>query len=276
MIGIEIKRGVVATFERLSARENLNILNVLWEGKTAAVIREDEGIILIFPDLDDTAYFPKSMLHKLIGYASHELGHIWFTDRGPWTLAEDQHGKFLGRLINGLEDPRIERCVYESNKLPNSRNLFESLISQIVPKNCDPNDVENYPFYLAVDGRRLNGYPLSSIVEKSKHAGILLDAVNEAHRAKDTKEIVGVATKLFNQLKKEHKNLDKQMEEQKRQGGSGENGAEKNAENGTGKGRGISVDLLEHLDVPECKADKKYHRPNIAKPVTYKFPWEAS
>ena len=112
MLGVEVKRSTVATFERINAQQDLNIIRVLWQGNTAGVIQEKEGIVLMFPDLDDTAEFPRAMLQKLVGYAAHELGHLWFTDRAPWDDAIYKHGAYLGHLINGLEDPRIERKFY--------------------------------------------------------------------------------------------------------------------------------------------------------------------
>ena len=286
MLGVEVKRSTVATFERINTQQNLNIIRVLWQGGTAGVIREKEGIVLMFPDLDDTAIFPRAMLQKLVGYAAHELGHLWFTDRAPWDDAIDKHGAYLGHLINGLEDPRIERKVYESGRVPNSRNLFEHLINEVANGNYDPNDVVNYPFFLAVDGRRLNGYPINvaPILERSVHAEPLLRAVNAAHKAESTDEIVKIAIDLLKEIKpRNQRDLNEQtqeaLEEEKEGEGEGEGEGEegdkqKGASSGKGREKAIPVEISLHMETKPCKADKVYPRPAIGKPIDYKFPWE--
>jgi hypothetical protein len=67
--------------------------------------------------------------------------------------------KFLHGLINGLEDPRIEKKVINSNFAGNSHNLFEGLVNHVVGAEL-PTDFDNIPFILAVEGRRLNGYDI--------------------------------------------------------------------------------------------------------------------
>lgn len=294
MLGIEIKRATVSTFERVSAQQDLQINRVLWQGETAGIIREDKGIVLMFPNLDDSSDFPKKTLHRLVGYAAHELGHLWFTDRDPWDKATEVHGEFLGRLINGLEDPRIERLVYESGRVPNSRNLFEFLINEVATGNYDPDDVLNYPFFLALDGRRLNGYPITvpPVIERSIHAGPLLKAMNAAHKATSTEEIVQIAIELLLALNlKNQSQLDKQSKEEKKgkegkEGKEGEESKEGEQEEGNqkislkgfGKGRerAIPVEVSMHMEIDDCVADRKLPRPLIDKPLTYKFPWEGA
>jgi hypothetical protein len=298
MLGVEVKRSTVATFERINAQQDLNIIRVLWQGNTAGVIREKEGIVLMFPDLDDTAEFPRAMLQKLVGYAAHELGHLWFTDRAPWDAAIDTHGAYLGHLINGLEDPRIERKVYESGRVPNSRNLFEHLINEVTNGEYDPNDVVNYPFFLAVDGRRLNGYPINvaPILERSIHAEPLLRAVNAAHKAGSTDEIVKIAIDLLKEINPPNQDhLDGQTQETLDDGsdrgdgefegeddgegdGEGEEKGDKQKGTSSGKGRekAIPVEISMHMETEPCKADKVVKRPAIGKPIDYKFPWETA
>jgi len=286
MLGIEIKRATVSTFERVSSQQDLQINRVLWQGETAGIIREGKGIVLVFPNLDDSSDFPKKTLHRLVGYAAHELGHLWFTDREPWEKANEKHGEFLGRLINGLEDPRIERLVYESGRVPNSRNLFESLINEVATGKYDPDDVLNYPFFLALDGRRLNGYAISvaPVVERSIHAEPLLKALNAAHRATSTYEIVKIATELLSALNLKNQNqLDNQSKEgkQSKESKEGKEGKEEDGEQritlktfGKGREKAIPVEVSMHMEIDQCVADKNSSRPLIDKPLTYKFPWE--
>jgi hypothetical protein len=116
----------------------------------------------------------------------------------------------LHRLINGLEDPRIELEVINSHRAANARTLLESLTQSMLAKNPDyieADDIENYPFLLAIEGRRLNGYsiPVPNIVSQSPDAEALTVALNDAHHATSTAEIVEIAERLHDAIKKRKK-----------------------------------------------------------------------
>lgn len=93
MLGFKIKRGVEASVERIfkSTGREFDSLSFSWSGKTAAVsfTRESYGVTarIIFPNIDDNADVPQSKHHDLVGFAVHELGHVWFTENEPWDLA---------------------------------------------------------------------------------------------------------------------------------------------------------------------------------------------
>lgn len=213
MLGIEIKRGVEATLERVfhATGNHFDKLTVVWNGKTAGVSAKKVGkgvdANVIFPSIDETKAVDKKLFNKLIGYALHELGHVWFTTNQPWDDARDKHGSFVSSLINGLEDPRIERCVYESNYAPNARALFENLTNAVLEKDgyVQPDDFKNIPFMLAIEGRRLNGYSIThpSIVDQSPYAEHLSWALKSAHKARSTAKIVEIAIELNNRLQQQ-------------------------------------------------------------------------
>ena len=213
MLGIEIKRGVEATLERVfhATGNHFDKLTVVWNGKTAGVSAKKVGkgvdANVIFPSIDETKAVDKKLFNKLIGYALHELGHVWFTTNQPWEDARDKHGSFVSSLINGLEDPRIERCVYESNYAPNARALFENLTNAVLEKDgyVQPDDFKNIPFMLAIEGRRLNGYSIThpSIVDQSPYAEHLSWALKSAHKARSTAKIVEIAIELNNRLQQQ-------------------------------------------------------------------------
>jgi hypothetical protein len=166
MLGVNVKRGVATTLERVfnASGNQFDKLEVLWTGRTAGIIFERSinacNAKVIFPSIDETSQIPEHTFNNLIGYALHELGHAWYTDNRAWDRARNKHGKFVSNLINGLEDPRIERKVIESGRAPNSRALFENLLNSVLAKDgyVKPDDKQNIPFLLAVEGRRLNGY----------------------------------------------------------------------------------------------------------------------
>jgi hypothetical protein len=151
--------------------------------------------------VDDNKAIPKKTLPKFIGMALHELGHAWFTDNTPW----DKHkvNPTLCRLINGLEDPRIERMVIESGIAANAGPLFENLINEMMGGTyCKPNDFQNIAFQLAVEGRRMNGYriALPPVYTKSRYRVPIQWALDEAHKAQSTSEIVKIAVELLRRL----------------------------------------------------------------------------
>lgn len=213
MLGLNVKRGVSTTLERVftAAGYEFGKLEVLWSGSTAGIIFERNDYKcdakLIFPSIDELANIPQETFNNLIGYALHELGHAWFTDNKPWDFAREQHGAFVGSLINGLEDPRIERLVIASGRAPNSRVLFENLINSVLKRDgyVKPDDKRNIPFLLAVEGRRLNGYDICvpSIVDKSPWAKHIKWALKRAQAASDTRTIAKIAVELFERIKEQ-------------------------------------------------------------------------
>jgi len=210
MLAINAKRGVESTVERVfnSTGNAFSKLQVLWTGSTAGIMfkRSSTGVDakIVFPALDEGAEMKRSTFNNLIGYAIHELGHAWFTSNEPWDKARNEHGQFVGNLINGLEDPRIERKVIESGYAPNSKALFEELLNSILKKNgyVEADDLKNVPFLLAVEGRRLNGYQVDvpSIVDDAPWSADLRWALAEAQLAPNTHRIAEIAIELFKRL----------------------------------------------------------------------------
>jgi len=210
MLAINAKRGVESTVERVfnSTGNAFSKLQVLWTGSTAGIMfkRGSVGVDakIIFPAIDEGAEMKRSTFNNLIGYAIHELGHAWFTANEPWDKARNEHGQFVGNLINGLEDPRIERKVIESGYAPNSKALFEELLNSILKKNgyVEADDLKNVPFLLAVEGRRLNGYQVDvpSIVDDAPWSADLRWALAEAQLASNTHRIAEIAIELFKRL----------------------------------------------------------------------------
>jgi hypothetical protein len=213
MLGFKIKRGVEASVERIfkATGSEFDKLTFNWSGKTAAVsFSKTCGVVtarVIFPNIDDNKQIPDSVHHDLVGYAVHELGHIWFTDNDPWDAARHTHGAFVGSLINGLEDPRIERFVIESGHVPNARVLFNHVLNSVLLKGgyVEPDDFKNIPFMLAIEGRRLNGYniPFPSILPDSPWREDLEWAL--AQPARDTFDVTVTAIELNRRLQKKKK-----------------------------------------------------------------------
>jgi len=248
------KSGVSSTLERIfkASGHTFKQLKVEFVGSTAGILFEKNGTevtsaTVLFPFLDETKDVSKSLFNNFIGYALHELGHAWFTDNDPWDRAVRKYGQVLGDIINGLEDPRIERMVYESGYAPNARFLFEHLVNSVLDKNgyVKGDDVQNIPFVLAVEGRRLNGYQINmpSPVDQSPYASEIRWALAEAQKQTDTKGIVKVALELLQKLTTDAPSQppSQPTEGQPTDGegdGEGEEGKENEGEKPSGKGKG--------------------------------------
>ena len=224
MKGIDVKRGVAATMERVVANSGsrFNSLQVKWFGKSAAINfeRKSTGIdaTVIMPALDELAEIDRGTFNNLIGFALHEgLGHALYTDNTHWDAARIKHGAFVGRLINGLEDPRIEQRAIDSNYAPNAKYLFETLLNSMLDRDgyVEPDDIKNIPFLLAVEGRRLNGYRVNvpSIVDQSPLAPHLHEALRRARNSFNTEGVVNAALDLYKQIKQHEESSEGQTPE---------------------------------------------------------------
>ena len=253
MLALDAKRGLEATLERvLSASGQTGwTLDIVWAGKTAGVRFEGRKAHIILPAVDETKDVTVRLFNDLLGYVLHELGHIWFTTNEPWDSARAKHGAYVGNLINGLEDPRIEWKVIKSGYAPNSRALFESLVNNVLEDGyVEPDDFKNLPFQLAIEGRRLNGYNLDapSVLDESRYAADLRWALTAAKKAKNTAQIAKIAIELYRRLKKtqaekpEDKPEDKpepkgDKPKEKPESGEGE-GQDEGEDEGEGQGQG--------------------------------------
>lgn len=248
MIGLDVKRGVAATMERVTANAGVlfESLKVVWTGKGAGISFERvDGKVdatVILPAIDDLKTVSNQTFHNLIAFALHEgLGHAVFTDNEPWDQARDTHGAFMHNLINGLEDPRIEQCAIESGFAPNAKQLFENLLNSMLERDgyASADDIQNIPFLLAVEGRRLNGYQVNCpcVVDQSPFAADLWVALKEAQAATSTAGVVKAAIKLLNVLQGAKKQTDtKDQDEGQTQPTDDPSGSEQGSEEGNQDG----------------------------------------
>jgi len=187
MLGYEIKQEV---------SKQLGGYSIDWHGQSAAVV----GSQILLPVMDDDLDYPEDIYRQMLGYGLHELGHIRHTDHDPWDWAVHNHGRFLGGLINGLEDVRIEQAMIRSGV---DQALFEAVTNAALKDGyVNPDDRHNICFALAVEGRRLNGYRLAckSILDELPWASPIWWALKKMKDARSTSEVVTIALRLHRRL----------------------------------------------------------------------------
>ena len=206
MLAMQAKRGIESATQKVfqASGRSFSKFEMLWHGSTAKVKYDGDNALIVLPALDETKDVSKKLFNDLIGYVIHELGHVWFTDNKPWDDTARKHGKYVGTLINGLEDPRIERKVIDSGYAPNSFDLFNTLINNVVVKSGYPPELtqQSLPFVLTVEGRRLNGYHIDvpDLITGSSFESDIRWALNEAHIAPNTLRIAEIAVELYRRL----------------------------------------------------------------------------
>jgi hypothetical protein len=213
MLGLDVKRGIEATCERvfIASGNQFSDLTVLWGGKTACInyTKDRSGFVratIVLPALDETKAIPQPLFNNTVGFVLHELGHAWFTDNNPWDDAVKtlEDGKYIGSLINGLEDPRIEQCVIDSGFAPNSLPLFDALICSLLREKGYVKEInkQTLPFVMCIEGRRLNGYRIDvpDLLAGHEYETEIRYALGLAKSATNTKQIVEVAKNLYDSL----------------------------------------------------------------------------
>jgi hypothetical protein len=92
----------------------------------------------------------------------------------------------------------------------------------------EPDDFDNIPYILCIEGRRLNGYRISHppLLPTSPWRDLLTDALKKGHSAKSTFQIVNIATDLYDKLKEAKQSGQQAQQQAEAKQGSGQSGEE--------------------------------------------------
>ena len=71
----------------------------------------------------------------MAAFVVHELGHALFTAFGPGEGMAQASKEGISRLLNAIEDARIERKLAQCSTVPEARKLLEGLTSYIVERD---------------------------------------------------------------------------------------------------------------------------------------------
>jgi len=194
--GYELRHGVEQAAHKFCSGLGLPPVTINWSNQiSTAGISADR--VMILSDVRDDAVVSKAMLVRYVGFVLHELAHHKFTD-----FNVNGGDQYLRSLHNAVEDIWIERQVIDQGLVGNAASVFTDLVNQMVAESIDQvkdwSDPRQYPFILAVHGRRYaNKVPTpSELIPIFDKASL---AVDKAQNSADTLKI---AKWVYDQLQK--------------------------------------------------------------------------
>jgi hypothetical protein len=165
-------------------------------GNTAAVQHNPQHnyIALHLPTMDTSKELTRTEADILSGYIWHEMAHVLYTDMKVKVPGN------LHRLVNGLEDARIEQKLIASGLLPGVRDIFAGLAGysmdkyRAAGKNSLPfGNVKQYPFALAMLGR---GLLSGTVTGLPATPAALRSALIALQSARSTADVLRIAERL--------------------------------------------------------------------------------
>ena len=194
--GYELRHGVEQAAHKFCSGLGLPPVTINWSNQiSTAGINADR--VMILSDVRDDAVVSKAMFVRYVGFVLHELAHHKFTD-----FNVNGGDQYLRSLHNAVEDIWIERQVIDQGLVGNAASVFTDLVNQIVAESIDQvsdwSDPRQYPFILAVHGRKYaNKVPTpSELIPIFDKASL---AVDKAQNSADTLKI---AKWVYDQLQK--------------------------------------------------------------------------
>lgn len=150
--GFELRHGVEQAAHKFCSGLGLPPVTINWSDEISTAGINEKGQIIL-ADVRDDAVVSRAMFVRYVGFVLHELAHHKFTD-----FATNGADQYLRSLHNAVEDIWIERQVIDQGLVGNALNVFTDLVNQIVEESIaqvkDWSDPRQYPFILAVHGRR--------------------------------------------------------------------------------------------------------------------------
>ena len=185
---------------------------------------------IVLPAVDERQPLPYPEFIDLISFGLHEICHVKYSNTDAWDLtmtdfflgadSTRKQRKFLFDLVNGLEDPRIEKCGIDNFKFSGLKGYFEGIANGVLSESGmpAPDDIKNLPFLLAIAGRGLNGYNIQMLKDfdwsKCPWAEESNIALIKSQKAKSTETVIKIALELFNSIQKYLKKEEQQKQPQ--------------------------------------------------------------
>lgn len=159
-------RAVLETNKPYSEDIKTGGLSVTFDGKEAFSSwmrngRKEISGVLNAPALSPDAHLSRNQADLYVGYGLHEMGHMCYSEHGPFQKMHETQGPMGTALLKALEDPRVEEAVMGSKMAGNSKALFENMAcamySNAMTQGYDANDINWLPLTLSLLGRDRRG-----------------------------------------------------------------------------------------------------------------------
>jgi cobalamin biosynthesis protein CobT len=223
MKGYIFKRSVETILNKIASTSKLKVKVIMWANIPTASVNS-AGVVSL-ADVRDDANLSQAFLDRYVGFVVHELCHVKYTN-----FKANSEDQYLNQLHNAVEDIWIERQAIKQSLTGNVANVFKRIIDQMVAESLDNvqdwSDPRQYPFALAVHGRRYaNKVPLAEGLEP-----IFDKASDLIDKANDSFDTLAIAKWVYDQLNSIEGNQSKQ--------GKPESKPEGKPEQGQGQGQG--------------------------------------
>lgn len=230
MRGYELHEAVEMACHKVCSALGLRPVTVEWSPYVPTAAISQTGRIVL-KDVAADAIVHKSMLERYVGFVVHELLHRKYTDFGV-----NDGREYVDSLHNAVEDIWIERQGIKAGLTGNITHLLtvliDGMISEALAEKIDWADPRQYPFALAVHGRRY-----ARRVPLAQGLGPIFDeASKRIDNCLNSHDTLAVAVWVFEQL--QALPGDQPQDQPGDDGQPGEAGDGDGAGDGTGDGAG--------------------------------------
>ena len=236
--------------------------------KTASVTWDTYSIRINMPVRAATSRMTQAEFEDWVAYVLHELGHPTHTEQAVWRVAvKAGHA----RMLNALEDVRMEKALIASGIVLNARAVLSRLIGRKVAEaratGWKPNSRKEIGWTICILGRVANGYLIDAVDVTWIHAqikpgstvdSVLSWAMPELAACQSTQDCLTLAAKISQAIAapQEANEPDKPGNEGEGEGSSssderqGEGEGEGEGDNGSGKNKKPTSDAPKASEEP--------------------------
>ena len=194
-------------------------LNLIWTKSIDTAAISSEGTLYLADRADDELV-TRQILERYCGKVVHEILHAVFTD-----FTVNAKGQYLRQLHNALEDAFIENSAIKYGLLGNigalMGGLADTLANEAIAGNANFNDTRQFPFMLAIAGRKHSTVQLPTPAWVQP---IFDQAVADVANAANSRDTLKIAEWVLKQL------------QQGQKGSKGKQGQKGSKGKGEGKG----------------------------------------
>lgn len=194
MRGYELHEAVEMACHKVCSALGLRPVTVEWSPYVPTAAISQTGRIVL-KDVAADAVVHKVMLERYVGFVVHELLHRKYTD-----FSVNDGREYIDSLHNAVEDIWIERQGIKAGLTGNITHLLtvliDGMVSEALADKIDWADPRQYPFALAVHGRRYaRRVPLAQGL-----APIFDEASKRIDNCLNSHDTLAVAVWVFEQL----------------------------------------------------------------------------